>query len=679
MGLGNIISAFNDTVGTIGGVLLNGRTGPYTNYEGVTNRIIPGNWRLSLPYSFKVVGVSSPIFGSSSPLSGLFKVIGSPSGGGLFDEFYLPINPQNITQEENFAINITPTQRGIVAEHNGVVLKDLVIAGTTGQRPSNTISGYEYFLQLRNYFRSYAELKKSTDQKNSQLIFMNRKDNEYLIVEPVKFVMERDSGRPFLYNYKIVMKALGLRRPNFANGILGDFFNKIDSIIERITDYIQGSRVIMQGFTNFFTGIEREFVATIMEPIETVGLAFKQFRGLPFTLADMPSSIINQLSDRTVQAFLDNAKQEKKNGNVNFAEIKIPIDTQRESTANGANALSILTPQAKADLSVSVFSDSEKNILNNFVADALKKTKSFYEELLTNITSLRDDLSDKSGVGDTYYDDFVGRTPEFTASSTRTPREDDVEAMIGLNLAERAIKYILSTESLFNETVEQYIDDVEDKYKNNLELINPQSVDEIILPNNATLEDLAAEYLGSADRWIDIAIVNNLIAPYIDEDSTSDRIKRPGDKILIPKETPAEPSNIPTTRTIALTEDFNTTEKNLGVDIKINSDFDFIINSTNDIELIAGGSNAGQAVIIKIALEKGSLKYHTQIGVGLGIGEKIRNGIDIRDDLILSILSDARFSGIKNLAFTTEGSTIKILMDLIVRNLATPVPLTLRV
>ena len=85
MGLGKIISAISDVVGTFEGVLGQGRTGPYTQFENVTNRIIPGNWKLNLPYSFKVVGVSSPLFGSNSPLSGIIKLVVTPSGGGLFD------------------------------------------------------------------------------------------------------------------------------------------------------------------------------------------------------------------------------------------------------------------------------------------------------------------------------------------------------------------------------------------------------------------------------------------------------------------------------------------------------------------------------------------------------------------------------------------------------------------
>jgi len=680
MGLGKIISAISDVVGTFEGVLGQGRTGPYTQFENVTNRIIPGNWKLNLPYSFKVVGVSSPLFGSNSPLSGIFKLVGTPSGGGLFDEFQLPINPSNITQDEIFSIVVTPTQRGVIAEHNGVIFKDLNISGTTGMRPNNSVSGYEYFQQLRNYLRSYAEIKKDPNQRNTQLYFINRKDNEYLIVEPVRFSMDRSSSGPFLYNYKIALRVLGMKKPAPAGGLLGELFNKIDNVINRVTDYIQRARVLILSSTQLLQNVKRDFVETILEPIETASLAFKSLRGFTYTLIDLPRSVLFELSDRTVKAFLDNGKQLKRQGDVRFAEIKFPVDTLKESQTNKYKAFSILTTEAKEALTVSQLTNDEKILFNIAIRDSVLKPKSFYGDLVINLKECRDNLADKTGGGDSDYDIFVGRTPEFSPNRTnRTARPDELDAFMGLELAHRACQYILSANELFGETLNDYVNDVQTKYNDSSLIPFPQSVDEVLLQNGQTLESLAAEYLGDAQRWIDIAVLNHLKAPYISDDLSLTDVKRNGDKILIPRENTPELSNIPFTRELAITNNFTEIERNLGVDIKVTKDFDFIITNTNDFKLIAGGDNAGQAVILKIAYEKGSLKYHPQIGVGLNIGNKLRDGLDIRDDLVNSILADARFSGIKDLSFKVEGSAIYIDLNLIIKHLLIPVPLTIRV
>ncbi len=680
MALGRIISSISDTVGTFSGIIFQGRTGPYTQIEGVTNRINPNNWKLDLPFSFKVVSVSSPLADFKSPISGIFNLVGAPAGGGLFDEFFLPINPSSFTQDENFSINITPTQRGIISEHNGVVFKDLNISGTFGQRPTNTVSGYEYFNQFRNYLRSYSELKKDPTQKNAQLYFINRKDTEYLIVEPLKFSLERSASSPFLYNYKLLLKVLGMKKPSPAGGILGEIFNKIDNVITKVVDYIQQARFAVLTATQLLKNVKRDFVETVLEPIETAALAFKTLKGLTYTLLDLPNSVLVELSDRTTKAFLDEGKQSKKNGDSIFAQIKFPVNTLQESQVNKYKALDILTPEAKDTITVSQLTAKEKVFFDNAISQSLIKPESFYFDLITNIEETRDNLSDKTGVGDSFYNTFEGRTPEFSPSrSNRTPRADEIDAFVGLELAHRAIQYVLSAKELFGETLDQYINDVETRYDNNIVIPQPQSVDEILLQHGHNLETLAMEYLGDATRWIDIAILNRLKFPYISDDPTVSNVKRSGDKILIPRDTAPDESNIPLTKLIAIDRDFNQTEKNLGVDIKVNKDFDFILTNTNDFRLIAGGDNAGQAVIIKIALEKGSLKYHPTIGVGLSIGQKIREGEDIRDDLINSILSDSRFTGIKNLSFSITNSTINIGLDLMVKNLLTPVPLVLRV
>ena len=684
MSLGQIVNNISNTVGSFGGFVSAGRRGPYTQYEGVTNRIIPGNWRLSLPYSLKVVGVSSPTFGSNTPLSGIFDVIGTPAGGGLFDEFFFPIAPSAISQDEIFAINVTPTQRGIVTEHNGVVFKELMIKGTTGQRPKiNNKSGYEYFLELRNYLRSYAELKKDPKQRNCQLIFLNRKDNEYLVVEPVRFKMDRTAQESFLYRYEIALKVLGSVRPNFSSGKLQDFFNSVDSYIEQATDLILGARDVFQTFQQSIVNIQNDFVSTIAEPIEAISLTFKSFTGASLTLADMPSSIGNQLSDRTIKAFLDQAKIEKNNGNPNFANINLPINTAAEARAFGYSALNILPVSAKNDLSLSFLAPSESKMVADLANEGRSNTRLYYQDLLNTIKQSRDNFIDQYGYGSTYYNNFVGRS-SYTSSPNNPEYFDSEEnsilkAFYDLN---KGLNLVLSTNDLFKGDVEQYTELVRSNYDSQLEVFTPQSVDEIILPDNKSLEDLATQYLGSAERWINIAIVNNLEYPYIDSSGTLQNTLAPGDKILIPRITPPDISNIPNTPEIFITQNLSETERNLGVDIRVDKDnqtFDFIIGNNNDVQLVAVGDNAAQAVIIKLALDKGSLKYHPEIGVGLNIGEKINQGIDVRDQIVVSVLSDPRFDNIKDFSFSIDGSTISIYMTLIVKNLIAPVPLTLKV
>lgn len=678
MGLGELASNFSNAVGSVIGTVVHGRTHSYPHIEGATNKIKPENWRRNLPYSFKVIGLGSELAGLGTPASGFFDFFGTPQGGGLFDEFQLPINPQELNQDENFAITITPTQKGVNSEHNGVVLRDLVINGTTGHRPNDYKSGYEYFHELRNYLRAYAQIKTDPKYNSAQLVFINRKDNETLIVEPLKFSLRRSNSGPFLYDYGMVFKVIGLRRPVIAQGLLGQFFGSVDAILETATDYILGARRVFETFGSTITGIQRDFISTILQPVEAIGLTIKTFRALPYTFADLPSTFTNDLSPATTIKFLNQAKTKQEEGDLEFIDINFPVDTKKEIENKGTSALDIIPYTAKEKMPIDELSNEERESFLSQVALNLELTRKELTDLKTNATLARDNFAEKLGLVPQGYRDFVGTTQIFN-NDPRILSSEEVELLEAFNNLDKGINLLLSNNALYKNNIQDLVDDIQSNYLDNLNIVTPRSGDEIYLPRNTSLEDLAAQYLGTAERFIEIIIANNLVPPFIDENSTSPNVKKPGDKILIPRSSPVQTRDVPDAQPSAITENFTETEKNLGVDIKLNADFDFIFNNRNDFEIIAGGANAGQAAVLKLSYEKGDLKYHPLIGLGLSVGEKIRNGDDVRDDIVFTLLSDPKFEAVKDLSFLTEGNTIKIDIRLLVKNFYTPLPLTLTV
>jgi hypothetical protein len=177
---------------------------------------------------------------------------------------------------EPFATHIVPTQNGgFFAESQGVVLRTLTIAGTTGYRPSlssvpsdrqdGTIphqqgepTGFLNLLKLRNLFRNYSDLKKNKNKAYSlYMVWYNNKEQEAWFFEPTSFVTNRDAASPFTYNYTITgtltqkvnfstvvstvapdsksvhMQVAAMRRgASIINGILSNAFPKLgDDVI----------------------------------------------------------------------------------------------------------------------------------------------------------------------------------------------------------------------------------------------------------------------------------------------------------------------------------------------------------------------------------------------------------------------------------------------------------------
>lgn len=92
-----------------------------------------------------------------------------------------------------------------------------------------------------------------------------------------------------------------------------------------------------------------------------------------------------------------------------------------------------------------------------------------------------------------------------------------------------------------------------------------------------------------------------------------------------------------------ITKGLSQTEKDLGVDLKINSDGDLEISNLKDLKLVAGAQNAAQALRLKLEVNQGSLPFHPTIGTNLQIGEKTKDAFAIKTSLLSSILADPRF------------------------------------
>lgn len=116
-------------------------------------------------------------------------------------------------------------------------------------------------------------------------------------------------------------------------------------------------------------------------------------------------------------------------------------------------------------------------------------------------------------------------------------------------------------------------------------------------------------------------------------------------------------------------------EKSLGVDLKINQDGDLELDNLNDLKLIAGPSNAAQAVFIRLNIEPGGLVYHPELGTNLQIGSKTKDAFSIKTQILRSLTSDERFD---NINVTVQVIDNVVLVDLRVTLANTGIEVPLR-
>lgn len=632
------------------------------------------NWNKSLAYSFFVK---------------------EKAGGKLapgFAEFKLQLNPQNIQQDEAFAINITPTQDAIISEHNGIVFRDLVINGTTGINPNrgstgaradgrtltnpSSRTGYEEFNHLRNYLRAYASFKKLVKNKDYVLTFMNRKDGEELIIEPMRFSMKRSGARGLLYDYDIQFKVIG--NLSFSDDTKKDngFFSGLQEVVGQINDTLGAGRAVLLRSSDLLRQVEREVNTTLFEPLRQMDLLIKTVGGIGSQLGSIGDGIVARMDNSLTLSILQGMSD-------NFAladsGVTLPVNLQKASEAGGSALLAVrkdafltvdldesdLTPELAKDFA------SERNTASNL-------PKSYFEDLRETSQRISDNAAEFFGLGDSTYNTYAERSQTFVPSPTKQTTSQELEILYAFMQVQQAINLLLAYgNEHFQSNLSQKFTDAENDFLNNISIPFPDSVNEVIIAPGQTVEDLATQHLDDFSRWTEIVELNNLIPPYIAETSTNSRVKTPGQRMLIPAEGSQIDTNVVVVREDKYNKNLTETEKRLGIDIKLDDNFDFIINNNNDYEVITGGRNVGQAIRIKFNLTKGDLKYHKNLGIGLPIGEKITNADMLYDEIVNTILQDPRFEKINDFNLMVDGNTIVVKLNLSVVESSTPVPLTL--
>lgn len=570
----------------------------YPKLPNVTNapNYRNGTWKDSQGYAFQVVRVTS---------NGEVKNIKE------WQEFRLQINPQEMTQDEIFAVEVTPTFRGVVVEHHGTILKDITISGTTGVSPKRDMggavartgrpilsaghSGFEEFHELRSYFRTYVELKRSDSGEGGELrlIFKNFKDNESLYVEPQKFTMKRTASRAMLYDYNIVLKAVGVtsKKLKISHNRLG-LISEASDYINTATELIAIGTQVINASVGIIRQVERDVSNTLLGPLRQINSALIALKG------------------------------------------------------------------------------GQESIFGPFGL-----TRRFFENFNNELGRIESNFNDFLGRDTEDFNNATGRTATIVGDENRESTYSELRVLNGINKIKRGVLVLLSNNNLFAENVNDEAERISSFYSN-INFVTPNSTRAITVLGTDTLQSIAARELGDPDRFKELAILNGLYFPYIDE-AGGNGVLKPGDNILIPQLSSSSDTGVKKNKEYEITKLLTEAEKNLGVDIRLDKNNDLAISNVGDLDLIAGIDNMSQAILLRLALEPGSLQRHPEIGTGLQIGVKIRNAIlaEMQNNIISSYESDLRVEAIPYLDIIQEGNTTKINMIIKLKDLEQPVPL----
>jgi len=405
-------------------------------------------------------------------------------------------------------------------------------------------TGYYQFRALQRFLETYAEAKKTSEGRGLRLGLFIHKEQACYLVTPQSFDLARDANSPLEYRYSLKMAAWkrlppesirldNLYTANAENMTAGSGF-AFSQVFGAVKKAVQMARSV----GNVFRSIRRD-AHTIFNAYRQVLLFCASSGSLVKTCLMFPADLrvgfapaTTNMWDAIKYAF-DNQDPLLK---VRMDLITSEVGRVRSGSAQQSPTLrQSLLDDEQVDFHDLICPDSlhtdnrTQQATQDYVTQVMSLTSHDFREIAQQTFDLIADYSDAVGLGDPLYDALVCRTPK---TKIRDATLDDYRVLHALNDAGTAIQsLVINTPSRVPMSTVEYIAGLANQ--NNIAMRVPRSKFLVPFPYNSSLEQLALQYLGDESRWIEIAALNDLMAPYVDETGTVQALSSNGSGHLI--------------------------------------------------------------------------------------------------------------------------------------------------
>lgn len=484
--------------------------------------------------------------------------------------FVLPIPPEQLSIQTPYAIQVTKTLGGVVEEHNADPFKLIAMSGTTGVNPlramattqrsanifggivqaaQNTASaalsvfgrtdaqqgvtdqdratGYGQFRLLELFLKSYTRAKKEGN-KDLRLLFVPFKEQIAYVVTPVMFNMRREAGRALKYRYDLQLRAWGEfpARQLSAGLAITSFSPTLDFFSAALGKFSQTLDNVRKTIANAKTVVReaRAAVNRLLNVIREVSLAIREAMGAIKALILLPYQIIADCK----AAFKESWELIKADWNdlkSTFSRVINDLNSLAGKSKTQRNSTPCLvddyfknptTAEAQAffgvcDISKLNLPPALKNRIDSEVARVSSYTNEDYARMRDEVRIIGAELSDALGASSAQYD---ATYQNVHPTVTRTLGQGDWDVLFAVNDVLGVLNALGQTKNPAPTTMD-YVAGFASKAGVAFKI--PVSKFAVPFPYDTTLEQLAAKYLKNPDRWIEIATLNGLREPYVDE------------------------------------------------------------------------------------------------------------------------------------------------------------------
>lgn len=442
--------------------------------------------------------------------------------------------------------------------------------------PGNFSTGYYQAMLLGQFLERYAQEKKKPENKHWRLVFDIPKQNQAFIVTPVSFNLEQNQQKPMEYIWSFQLKAWKRIKLEPPPPGATELPSLDANTFQRILGTIRETRRLLGNSINLIKAVRSDFQAPL-NILRQTALAVKDLNGLAFSAVDLPRQLVedykSSISDSL--AIIGNSFQRGPDGGPQGSSATgttasgLRADSQEARAGLAANKIlaqsrkneglsqnSVSNGALGLGASQSLETDDTNNIFQNpevyfDLFDAVnvedltlsrEQQQKIDEEIerirLITIADLRNyrdeieslmlDISNSFGAGDQTYSNIYGQPDPSTRVIPMTLDENEILA----SLMDTLQMYDLLTSTLTWDDFSvnnplQYVGGLANEA--GIEFDQNQSKLLVPVPFGLTIEEIAARYLGNPDKWVEIATLNKLTSPYIDEDGFTYSLLSNGD------------------------------------------------------------------------------------------------------------------------------------------------------
>jgi hypothetical protein len=438
------------------------------------------------------------------------------------------------------------------------------IKAFTGQDPYNTPkpaepdflieTGYYSARLLDTFIEQYAIAKKDPANSGWRLVFDVPKDNQSFVVTPISLNIYKNANKPLEEMYNLQLRAwkrinLDKTESGVAPSIPGLDTNTFKNILEGL----RLARVAVQESLNLIKAVRSDFQKPL-NALREASLFVKDLGGIAQAASELPRQITEDYKSGIAEA-INNASEGLTNlGNtlilnqvkgLKAASVKLESRSISSVMANSK----ALGNSIESDPAYNMFKDPEsaftlfEKINMDEVSLSDEQRLHFEEEIERvrnyNIDDLRDirstiyslalDISNQFGANDATLNTILGRAAPKTRLTEMTVEEN--ETLAALMEAVTQMDILTATRAIDeNRRINplQYVGDYAAQAGIPFQA-NSSSKILVPVPFGKSLEEIALRYLGDAKRSIEIATLNALRDPYIDEDGFSYALLSNGD------------------------------------------------------------------------------------------------------------------------------------------------------